>query len=141
MEKRILVVEDDASLARSLVDGLSDEGFAVEHAADGDAAAEALRSGAWELVILDWWLPGADGLTVLKDHRRGPGSFRPHMAALKSVPREVPGAPVVDGSRFTRDLIERARQDGFDPVIGRDLEVRRLLQTALTRSGYEVQTA
>ena len=73
MGKRILLVEDDASLARSIVDGLSDEGFAVAHAADGDAAQEALRAGGWDLVILDWWLPGQDGLEVLKGHRREGG--------------------------------------------------------------------
>ena len=61
---RILVVEDDASLARSIVDGLSDEGFTVAHAADGNAASEALRASEWDLVILDWWLPGPDGLAV-----------------------------------------------------------------------------
>src|SRR5262249_32498596 len=74
MNKRVLLVEDDASLARSIVDGLSDEGFTVAHAADGDAAREALRSADWDLVILDWWLPGSDGLTVLKDHRREEGN-------------------------------------------------------------------
>jgi DNA-binding response OmpR family regulator len=71
---RVLLVEDDASLARSVVDGLSDEGFAVSHAADGDAAREALRSGGWDLVILDWWLPGPDGLEVLEGHRREGGT-------------------------------------------------------------------
>jgi DNA-binding response OmpR family regulator len=74
MEKRVLLVEDDASLARSIVDGLSDEGFAVAHAADGDAAREALRAEDWDLVILDWWLPGQDGLAVLKSHRREGGA-------------------------------------------------------------------
>src|SRR6516164_9341811 len=74
MEKRVLLVEDDASLARSIVDGLSDEGFAVSHVADGDAAGEALRAGGWDLVILDWWLPGPDGLAVLEGHRRGGGT-------------------------------------------------------------------
>ena len=68
---------------------------------------------------------------VLQAFGLGPGSFRPHMAALKSVPREVaaeskPAADVL--SRFTRDLVERAKSEGFDPVIGRDVEVRRLLQ-------------
>jgi ATP-dependent Clp protease ATP-binding subunit ClpB len=61
----------------------------------------------------------------------GPGSLRPHMAALKSVPREiVPQGPSASDvlERFTHDLVERARQEGFDPVIGRDVEVRRLLQ-------------
>jgi DNA-binding response OmpR family regulator len=71
---RILVVEDDASLARSIVNGLSDEGFSVAHAADGDRAREMLRTADWDLVILDWWLPRVDGLTVLKGHRREGGS-------------------------------------------------------------------
>ncbi|HTQ44055.1 MAG TPA: AAA family ATPase [Polyangiaceae bacterium] len=68
---------------------------------------------------------------VLQAFGLGPGSFRPHMAALKSVPREVQAANAASGdvlSRFTHDLVERARREGFDPVIGRDVEVRRLLQ-------------
>ncbi len=74
MAGRVLVIEDDASLARSIVDGLSDEGFSVAHATDGDLAREALRVGGWDLVILDWWLPGPDGLEVLKGHRREGGT-------------------------------------------------------------------
>ncbi len=68
---------------------------------------------------------------VLQAFGLGPGSLRPHMAALKSVPREVvPAGPSAADvlSRFTHDLVERARREGFDPVIGRDVEVRRLLQ-------------
>jgi two-component system copper resistance phosphate regulon response regulator CusR len=71
---RVLVIEDDASLARSIVDGLSDEGFTVAHAGDGEAARAALRAGDWDLVILDWWLPGPDGLGVLKSYRREGGT-------------------------------------------------------------------
>jgi ATP-dependent Clp protease ATP-binding subunit ClpB len=62
----------------------------------------------------------------------GPGSLRPHMAALRNVPREALPAGAAGGgdvlSRFAHDLVERARRGGFDPVIGRDVEVRRLLQ-------------
>src|SRR5579862_10040247 len=68
---------------------------------------------------------------VLQAFGLGPGSLRPHVAALRSVPREVAAAATASGdvlSRFTHDLVERARQSGFDPVIGRDVEVRRLLQ-------------
>ncbi|MBN9167489.1 MAG: chaperone protein ClpB [Myxococcales bacterium 68-20] len=69
---------------------------------------------------------------VLQAFALGPGSFRPHMAALKSVPRDVvaastPGAST-DAARYLHDLTARARDSGFDPVIGRDVEVRRLLQ-------------
>jgi len=71
---------------------------------------------------------------VLQAFALGPGSFRPHMAALKSVPREVPttsssSASSAEGAaRYVTDLTARAREKGFDPVIGRDTEVRRLLQ-------------
>jgi DNA-binding response OmpR family regulator len=74
MRKQVLLVEDDASLARSIVDGLADEGFAVTHAANGDSARQALRANDCDLVILDWWLPGADGLEVLQEHRREGGN-------------------------------------------------------------------
>jgi ATP-dependent Clp protease ATP-binding subunit ClpB len=70
---------------------------------------------------------------VLQAFGLGPGSFRPHMAALKSVPRDVPtsggGASAAEiAGRYLHDLTARARESGFDPVIGRDVEVRRLLQ-------------
>ena len=74
MTGRVLVIEDDTSLARSIVDGLSDEGFTVVHAGDGNTGQHALRDGEWDLVILDWWLPGRDGLAVLIDHRRESGT-------------------------------------------------------------------
>jgi ATP-dependent Clp protease ATP-binding subunit ClpB len=66
---------------------------------------------------------------VLQTFALGPGSFRPHMAALKSVPRDAPqaSASAADG-KYTQDLVERARKNGFDPVIGREVEIRRLLQ-------------
>jgi ATP-dependent Clp protease ATP-binding subunit ClpB len=69
---------------------------------------------------------------VLQAFGLGPGSFRPHMAALKSVPREASHAAASGGgdalARFTHDLVAGARRGEFDPVIGRDTEVRRLLQ-------------
>jgi DNA-binding response OmpR family regulator len=72
---RILVVEDDASLAEAIVAGLAEEGFAVEQTADGLSAERAIRSGSWDVVILDWWLPGQDGLEVLRKHRQEGGTL------------------------------------------------------------------
>ncbi len=67
---RVLVIEDDESIADFLVRGLREEGFTVEHAADGESAWQALRSGSWDVVVLDWWLPGPDGLTLLLRFRQ-----------------------------------------------------------------------
>ncbi len=70
MGVRILVVEDENGIADFLVRGLREEGFAVERAADGAAAWVALRSGDWDLLLLDWWLPDVDGLEVLRRFRQ-----------------------------------------------------------------------
>jgi two-component system copper resistance phosphate regulon response regulator CusR len=68
---RLLVIEDEPEIADFLVRGLREEGFTVEHAADGDGAWHALRTGSWDVVLLDWWLPGQDGLTLLRRFRQG----------------------------------------------------------------------
>ena len=71
MKKRILVVEDDASLARVLRDNLVFEGFDVEWAADGHAAVTAARAFAPDLVVLDVMLPGRDGFDLCGLLRQG----------------------------------------------------------------------
>jgi two-component system copper resistance phosphate regulon response regulator CusR len=70
---RILVIEDESSIADFLVRGLREEGFTIEHAATGEDGWHALRTGTWDVVLLDWWLPGIDGLTLLKRHRDAGG--------------------------------------------------------------------
>ncbi len=70
---RILVVEDEEEIADYLVSGLREEGYTVEHATDGESARLELQAGSWDLVILDWWLPGVDGLTVLRRYRQASG--------------------------------------------------------------------
>src|SRR5262245_34725767 len=67
---RILVVEDEANIADFLVRGLREEGFTVERAANGDDAWHQLHTGTWDIVLLDWWLPGADGLSLLRRFRQ-----------------------------------------------------------------------
>jgi two-component system, OmpR family, copper resistance phosphate regulon response regulator CusR len=66
---RILVVEDEENIADYLVTGLREEGYAVEHAADGVVGWDRLQQRTWDLVLLDWWLPGQDGLTLLRRFR------------------------------------------------------------------------
>jgi two-component system copper resistance phosphate regulon response regulator CusR len=69
MSIRILVVEDELDLADFVVRGLREEGFAVEHAADGELGWEAMQAGSWDLIILDWSLPVEDGLDILRRYR------------------------------------------------------------------------
>ncbi len=74
MEQRVLVAEDEPELADFLVRGLREEGFAVASVPDGPSTREALRASDWDVVVLDWWLPGEDGLSVLRTYRAGGGA-------------------------------------------------------------------
>ena len=71
---RILLVEDDFSLAEGVRTALRREGFTVNRVASGKAALEAIRVDDPELVILDLGLPDMDGLDVLKQLHRLPQS-------------------------------------------------------------------
>ena len=63
---RVLVVEDYPPLSRSLVQGLSEAGYAVEHAADGEAALTLASTTAFDAVVLDVMLPDFDGNEVCR---------------------------------------------------------------------------
>ncbi len=67
---RILMIEDDAALARSIAALLRVGGHAVDHVASGEEALEVVADEPYALVILDVGLPGIDGFTVLERLRR-----------------------------------------------------------------------
>ncbi|MEO8040869.1 MAG: response regulator transcription factor, partial [Betaproteobacteria bacterium] len=63
---RLLIVEDDPVIADGLLRSLRAAGHAVDHAADGTTADQALTQYSYDLVVLDLGLPGLDGMAVLK---------------------------------------------------------------------------
>ena len=62
----VLVVDDEASIRRSLEGVLKDEGFSVVLAEDGESAIRILMNTRPALVLLDIWMPGMDGLETLR---------------------------------------------------------------------------
>ena len=75
---RVLVVEDDAALARGLVAALRQGGYAADHEADGADAVQLALSEPYSLIVLDLGLPGLPGFDVLKAIRAA-GSTVPVM--------------------------------------------------------------
>ena len=67
---RILLVEDDPDLSRQLKLALSDAGYAVDHAADGEEAAFLGETEPYDAIVLDLGLPKIDGASVLEGWRR-----------------------------------------------------------------------
>jgi two-component system nitrogen regulation response regulator NtrX len=62
----ILVVDDEENILSSLEGILSDEGFSVSKAKDGSEALKIIKSKSPDLVLLDIWIPGLDGIQTLK---------------------------------------------------------------------------
>jgi DNA-binding response OmpR family regulator len=71
MKKRILIVEDDAALARVLADNLTFSGFEVDTIDDGSEVLRRMRAFAPDLVLLDVMLPGIDGFELCGLVRQG----------------------------------------------------------------------
>ena len=71
MNERILIIEDDQAILKLLQRGLAYEGYTVDTAADGRMGLIAARDHTPDLVVLDWMLPGMDGLEVCHRLRQG----------------------------------------------------------------------
>jgi DNA-binding response OmpR family regulator len=69
-EARILLVDDEPGIRRTLSDRLRKEGYAVDTAINGDLALDLARKGHYDVVILDLNLPAKDGVQVCQELRR-----------------------------------------------------------------------
>jgi DNA-binding response OmpR family regulator len=67
---RILLIEDDRKAARLLARGLQEEGFVVDVVHTAEEGDEEAFVTAYDLIVLDWMLPGKDGLTLCRDLRQ-----------------------------------------------------------------------
>lgn len=67
---RILIVEDEKGISNFLKDGLEEEGFAVDFAGDGKKGLELASINDYDLLILDWMLPGLSGIEVCREFRK-----------------------------------------------------------------------
>jgi DNA-binding response OmpR family regulator len=127
---KILVVEDEAALVRVVEDYLSIDHHEVEIAMTGDDARSRLKAYSYDLVVLDWQLPGASGIDILKEFRKSGGTTPILMLTGK---KEI-------------DEKEVALDSGADdyltkPFNGRELaaRIRALLRRPQTVTSNELQ--
>ena len=85
----ILIVEDDATIARFVELELSHAGYEVINTADGNEALEALNNSKPDLLILDLMLPGIDGIEVAKKIRSAGHSFPILMLTARAETQDV----------------------------------------------------
>ena len=135
MRERILVIEDEDKILQFLQRGLTYEGYRVDTAADGAAGLALARGEAPDLVILDWMLPGMDGLEVCRRLRAGGPTPILMLTARESVSDRVLGLDagaddyLVKPFEFdellarVRALLRRARPEAADLLAFADLRL------------------
>lgn len=101
--RRILVVDDEADLAETLVDLLEEDGHRALVARDGPAALAAVRTFVPDVVLLDLGLPGMDGYEVARRMRKAPGGGDLMLIAVTGYTSD--GARL-KGAGFDRHLIK-----------------------------------
>ncbi len=99
MKGRIMIVDDEVNILKSLTGILSDEGYDVETAQTGEDALLKLEGGDFDAILLDIWLPGIDGIRVLKE------ALEIH-----------PGIPVImiSGHGTIETAVEAVKRGAFD---------------------------
>lgn len=107
---KILLVEDDKELSRQVKDWLCGQHFNVETVFDGNEAMELLNYYSYDLVILDWQLPGKQGIDILKEYRDG-GAVCPVLMLT---------------SKDTVSDIEAGLYEGADDYLTKPIELREL---------------
>lgn len=153
---RILVVDDDRTTRELLRAQLKSAGYSVETAGDGPAALERVHRKKFDLVLLDVWMPGLDGLTVMARLREEPSkpkvivmtaddtsqtllrAIREH--AFKYVTKPVEPKALVEmvrgalASKPTRPIeVVSARPDWVELLVPCDREAAERIQEFLAR--------
>jgi len=122
---RVLLIEDHKPILRSLRQGLEEEGFAVDVAADGEEGDFKARTANYDVIILDLMLPKIDGLTLLQNWRRS--GLSTHVLVLTA-------RDALDDKVKGLDL-------GADDYLTKPFQLEELLARlrALIRRGHQVK--
>ncbi len=122
---RVLLIEDHKPLVRALKQGLEEEGFAVDVAADGDEGDYKARTAEYDVIILDLMLPKRDGLSLLQGWRKA--GLTTHVLVLTA-------RSGIDDKVHGLDL-------GADDYLTKPFELEELFARlrALVRRGHQVK--
>lgn len=107
---KILIIEDDPSVASSLLDWMEVNGYQAEISYDGAEGLEYLQQRGYDLAIVDWQLPSMSGPAICETYRRGGGKTPLLLLTRKS----------------TVDDKERGLDAGADDYLPKPFDVREL---------------
>lgn len=124
---RVLLVEDDPKIASFVLKGLRQEGYAVDHAEEGETGLHLAMTEPYDAAVVDLMLPRKDGLTLIEEMRRGR--------------RTTP--VIILSARRSVDERVRGLQAGGDDYMTKPFafsELAARLQALLRRTGGKVES-
>lgn len=129
--RSVLIVDDEAGIRESLVNVLQDEGYTAEAAENGEDCLAALASKKFDLIMLDVWLPGMDGLQTLEK-----------IQGMESSPAVI----MISGHGTVETAVRATKMGAFD-FIEKPLSIEKTLltlqhafeQQSLTAQNRELQ--
>ena len=123
---RILIVDDEPGIRQALKGVFEDEGFVVESATSGEECLKTMEGAAYDLILLDIWLSGIDGLETLRQLRaKWPGTQVVMISGHATIPTAVNATKL-----GAYDFIEKPLSLEHTLLISRNaLSQRRLKQT------------
>ena len=127
-KSRILIVDDEKNIVRSLTEILTDEDYEVTNTGDGIKALEIIQTDPPDLVLLDIWLPGMDGIEVLKTVK----TYHPEIEVL------------IMSGHGTIDTAVKATKLGAQDFIEKPFSLDRITQSIASvlsnkRSGFRIE--
>jgi len=149
---RLLVVEDDSKIASFVVNGLKQNGFAVDHASDGEKGLGLAQAVTYDAAVLDIMLPKLDGLSLLRRLRQDK-ILTPVLilSAKASVDDRVKGLQAGGDDYLTKPfafsellarvqaLVRRATQTAEPTKLSASGLTMDLLTHEVTRSGQQIE--
>ncbi|HYA40579.1 MAG TPA: sigma-54 dependent transcriptional regulator [Syntrophobacteraceae bacterium] len=111
MKQKVLIVDDEVSILQSLSGILADEGYGVVQASSGEEALDKARKDPPDLILLDIWMPGIDGMSVLDE--------------VKKIHPLIP-VIIISGHGTIETAVKATRMGAFD-FIEKPLSIERVL--------------
>ena len=124
---RLLVIEDEKGIANFLRDGLTEEYFAVDIAYDGKSGLQMALSNEYDLLLVDWMLPGLSGIEIVREIRKK----NPTIPVIFLTARDTVDDTIFGLESGANDYIKKPFQ--FAELLAR---IKVQLRTKTTESGY-----
>ena len=109
----VLIVDDEPSIVQSLSGLLSDEGYRISTAVNGYDALKVVDSDSPDLVLLDIWMPGLDGIETLKEIKK----YHPHTQVI-----------IITGHGNVETAVRATKLGAFD-LIEKPLSIDKIILT------------